>query len=261
MTAENTDGETAMLLTIVADLLVGSAAAPLRKALIDSGLGEDLSPVTGLERDLRQIAFAVGLRGTDPDKAPRIEALILDTLRNVAANGFDRELIEGTLHQIEFHGREMVRGTYPYGIVLMGRAYHTWLYDGDPLTDMNFPRTILRNPPESGRPIPPSSRTCVRQVVPGQSPSAPLRHGAEPDLPGGEGARDPRPDGPSAGLPLPGGTGTDPRRKPLAMKRFQEEPDPPEAAATLPKLADRRHLPRDRNDPHGPMRPSAASRS
>jgi Zn-dependent M16 (insulinase) family peptidase len=37
----------------------------------------------------------------------------------------------------------MVRGAYPYGIVLMGRAYHTWLYDGDPLTDLNFPRTIL----------------------------------------------------------------------------------------------------------------------
>ncbi len=71
MTVENTDAETTMLLAIVSDLLVGSAAAPLRKALIDSGLGEDLSPVTGLERDLKQIAFAVGLRGSEPDKAPR----------------------------------------------------------------------------------------------------------------------------------------------------------------------------------------------
>ena len=131
-----------MLLEIVSDLLVGSAASPLRKALIDSGQGEDLSPVTGLERDLKQIAFAVGLRGTDPDKAKRIETLILDTLEDVAAKGFDRDLIEGTLHQVEFHGREMVRGSYPYGIVLMGRAYHTWFYDGDPLTDVG----ILRDP-------------------------------------------------------------------------------------------------------------------
>jgi Zn-dependent M16 (insulinase) family peptidase len=62
MMSENTDHDTALLLQITAGALVGSAAGPLRKALIDSGLGEDLSPVTGLERDLKQIAFAVGSR-------------------------------------------------------------------------------------------------------------------------------------------------------------------------------------------------------
>ncbi len=142
MTAENTDAETAMLLDIVADLLVGSAASPLRKALIDSGLGEDLSPLTGLERDLQQIVFAVGLRGTDPDTAGRIEKIILSSLKDIHEKGFEKELIEGTLHQVEFHGREIVRRGFPYGIVLMGRAYHAWLYDGDPLRDMNFPRII-----------------------------------------------------------------------------------------------------------------------
>jgi hypothetical protein len=142
MTSENTDHDTALLLQIVAGALVGSAAGPLRKALIDSGLGEDLSPVTGLERDLRQIAFAVGLRGTESDKAVQIEALILETLQRVVTNGFDRELIEGTLHQVEFHGKEIQRGNFPYGITLMGRVFHTWLYDGDPLAGLNFPRLI-----------------------------------------------------------------------------------------------------------------------
>ncbi|MEN6320367.1 MAG: insulinase family protein [Syntrophaceae bacterium] len=142
MMAENTDYETAILLQITSGMLVGSAAGPLRKALIDSGLGEDMSPVTGVERDLKQIAFVVGLRGTDPDKSSRIETLVIDTLENLAKSGFDSDLIEGTLHQVEFHGKEIVRSTYPYGIVLMGRSYHTWLYDGDPLEGLNFPRII-----------------------------------------------------------------------------------------------------------------------
>ncbi len=142
MLSENTDHDTALLLQITAGALVGSAAGPLRKALIDSGLGEDLSPVTGLERDLKQIAFAVGLRGTEPQKAQQIEKLILDTLRRVAEDGFDRELIEGTLHQVEFQGKEIQRGTFPYGITLMGRVFHTWLYNGDPLAGLNFPRLI-----------------------------------------------------------------------------------------------------------------------
>ncbi|MGA2331420.1 MAG: insulinase family protein [Syntrophales bacterium] len=142
MMAESVEYETALLLQIVSGMLVGSAAGPLRKALIDSGLGEDLSPLTGVEPDLKQIAFVVGLRGTDPDKTQRIETLIIDTLKDIAKSGFDRALIEGTLHQVEFNGKEIVRSTYPYGIILMGRAYHTWLYDGDPLEGMNFPRAI-----------------------------------------------------------------------------------------------------------------------
>ena len=234
MTAENTDGEEAMLITIVADLLVGSAAAPLRKALIDSGLGEDLSPVTGLERDLRQIAFAVGLRGTDPDKAPRIEALIKETLETVAAAGFDRELIEGTLHQIEFHGREMVRGGYPYGIVLMGRAYHTWLYEGDPLTDMNFPRTIIeiRRKWEGD---PGLFQQVVRRwllenphrllSVMEPSPTLPEeREQADRERMARRKAR------------LTPAEAEEIRQETAVLKKFQTEPDTPEAVATLPKL-------------------------
>jgi Zn-dependent M16 (insulinase) family peptidase len=144
VTAENTTPEEVLLLTIAAHALVGTAAGPLRKALIDSGLGEDLSPVTGLESDLRQVVFAVGLRGTDPEKSGAIEGLVLKTLEGLAQKGFDRDLVEAALHQVEFHGKEIVRGGYPYGITLMGRVFHTWLYDGDPLTPLKFNLLIER---------------------------------------------------------------------------------------------------------------------
>ena len=73
MMTENTDYETVVLLEIISAMLVGSAAGPLRKALIDSGFGQDLSPITGLERDLKQLCFAVGLRGSEADRASKIE--------------------------------------------------------------------------------------------------------------------------------------------------------------------------------------------
>ncbi|MDA8124565.1 MAG: insulinase family protein [Deltaproteobacteria bacterium] len=234
LTAENTAGKTAMLLTIVADLLIGSAASPLRKALIDSGLGEDLSPVTGLEKDLRQIAFAVGLRGTDPEQAERIEALILDTLREVRTQGFDRDLIEGTLHQIEFHGREMVRNSYPYGIVLMGRAYHAWLYDGDPLTDLNFPAAILEI-----RRAWEADPTLFQQVL-GEwfldNPHRLLSVMEPSHTYQEEKEREMREQLARLQASLSTEAQEKIRAEAAAMKRFQEEPDPPEAAATLPKL-------------------------
>ncbi|HAJ27573.1 MAG TPA: hypothetical protein DCG53_10080 [Syntrophus sp. (in: bacteria)] len=139
---ENTDEETVILLQVISGVLVGSAAGALRKALIDSGLGQDLSPVTGFERDYKQVVFAVGLRGTEAQKGEAIESLILDTLARVVREGVDKELIEGTLHQIEFRGREIIRQNYPYGIVLMNRVFHTWMYDGDPLHSLNFPGLI-----------------------------------------------------------------------------------------------------------------------
>ncbi|MFA5322972.1 MAG: insulinase family protein [Smithella sp.] len=142
MVSDNTDYETSLVLEIISALLVGSAASPLRKALIDSGLGEDLSPVSGIEADLKQLMFCVGLRNTKNSDAQKIEQLIFDTLKNIVADGYDNELIEGVLHQVEFHGKEIVRGSYPYGISLMGNVFQTWLYDGDPLIGLDFPRTI-----------------------------------------------------------------------------------------------------------------------
>jgi len=82
MLSENTNHETSLMLEIISTLLVGSAASPLRKALIDSGLGEDLTPVSGIEADLKQLMFCAGLRNTQSQDAPKIEQLIFDTLRN-----------------------------------------------------------------------------------------------------------------------------------------------------------------------------------
>jgi len=140
--SENTDYKTSLFLEIISSLLVGSAASPLRKALIDSGFGEDLTPTSGLESELKQLMFCAGLRNTQTADAQKIEALILETMKNIADNGYDNELIEGVLHQVEFHGREIVRGSYPYAISLMGNVFQTWLYDGDPLIGLDFTKTI-----------------------------------------------------------------------------------------------------------------------
>jgi presequence protease len=142
MLSENTDYENSLIMEIISGLLTGSSASPLRKALIDSGLGEDLTPVSGIEGDLKQLLFAVGLRNTESAAAPEIEKLIFATLENIVSTGYDSELIEGILHQIEFHGKEIVRGSYPYGIALMGNVFQSWLYDGDPLIGLDFPVII-----------------------------------------------------------------------------------------------------------------------
>ncbi|GAB4409862.1 MAG: insulinase family protein [Anaerolineae bacterium] len=131
------DPETVLSLTILNHILIGTPASPLRKALIDSGLGEDLAGV-GLELDLYHSIFSTGLRGADPANADQIEALILQTLDDLAEQGIDREMIEASLNTVEFTLRENNTGRLPRGLVLGWRAIQSWLYGGDPLETLAF---------------------------------------------------------------------------------------------------------------------------
>jgi presequence protease len=123
---------------VLSEILVGSAGSPLRKALVDSGLGEDLSPVSGLETDLREMVFAVGLRGTDPVKEAAVQGLILDTLSSLAGKGLDPGLVQSMVNRVEFRNREIRGGGQPYALRLMGRCLRGWTHGLDPVDSLAF---------------------------------------------------------------------------------------------------------------------------
>ncbi len=127
------------LLTIelLADMLLGSAASPLQRALIDSGLGEDLSSSTGLETELKHAILSVGLRGTEQGKEDDLENLILETLEVVVEQGLSSDLVEGTLRRYEFRARE-IKGGGPFGLRLMRRSLRAWLHGGAPGSSLEF---------------------------------------------------------------------------------------------------------------------------
>jgi Zn-dependent M16 (insulinase) family peptidase len=122
-------------------ILLGMPGSPLRKALIESGLGEDLAGV-GLESDLIQPYFSTGLKGIAPENIDRAQNLITQTLRSLAVNGINRNDIDAALNTIEFALRENNTGSYPRGLVLMLRALNSWLYNLDPLALVAFERPL-----------------------------------------------------------------------------------------------------------------------
>ena len=134
---ENTDPALTMALSILSYALVSTPASPLRKALIDSGLGEDLTG-GGLSTSLRQMFFSVGLKGIAVGDVDRVEALILETLAGLAEAGIEKEMIEAAVNTIEFNLRENNTGRFPRGLSLALRALSTWLYDRDPLASLLF---------------------------------------------------------------------------------------------------------------------------
>ncbi len=139
---ETTDVNLGLSWEILAHILIGTPAAPLRKALIESGLGEDLAGI-GLENQLRQSYFSAGLKGVNPDQLNQVEALITHTLENIASEGLDARTVDAALNTIEFRLREMNTGNFPRGLAIMIRCLGTWLYDGDPFAPLAFEEQFL----------------------------------------------------------------------------------------------------------------------
>jgi len=138
------DAQRSLGLSILSYILIGTPASPLRKALIDSGLGEDLAGV-GLENDLRQMYFSTGMKGIriDGNDFDKVEELILETLRRLVQEGIDPETVTAALNTTEFRLRENNTGAFPRGLLLGLRSLSTWLYDGDPLAPLAFESPLL----------------------------------------------------------------------------------------------------------------------
>jgi len=143
MLGETTDVDANFALRILEYILLGMPASPLRKALIDSGFGEDLVG-GGLETELRQMCFSTGLKGIETDNAREVEDLILETLGTLSRSGIDPHTVAAALNTIEFRLRENNTGSFPRGLSLMLRSLTTWLYGGDPLALVAFDGPLER---------------------------------------------------------------------------------------------------------------------
>ncbi len=130
--------------SVLSDVLLGNPAAPLTQPLIDSGLGTSLADVGGYRDSYRQGAFAAGLKGLPLGQTDAVETLVLDTLRQIADEGLDPELIESSLHQFELSSREVSNAGFPYGLGVMFGMMGTWMYGGHPADALRLEPELTR---------------------------------------------------------------------------------------------------------------------
>jgi len=140
---EVTDAETILELEVLEHILIKTAASPLRKALIDSGIGENLAG-EGLDALKRQASFTVGLRGIKPTDGDKVETLVLSTLSKLAEEGIDPQMVEASLNTIEFQLREKNTGGFPRGLAAFIGVLQPWMHGGDPLEHLAFDEPLQR---------------------------------------------------------------------------------------------------------------------
>lgn len=115
------DLQTELALGFLDHLMLGTPAAPLKRALLESSLGEAIIG-GGIEDELRQPSFSIGLKGVAEADIPKVEELITETLKKLADEGFTDAAVEASINTIEFSLRENNTGSFPRGLSLMLRS-------------------------------------------------------------------------------------------------------------------------------------------
>lgn len=136
--SDSTDGDESIALAALTEALLGHDGSPLSRVLVDSHLGEDLAPASGLEGELRETVFTVGLRGVDANDADKVETLVLDTLRRLADEGIPAGEVEAALLSLEFSNREIRRSGGPFSLSWLRRSLRGWLHGAEPWETLLF---------------------------------------------------------------------------------------------------------------------------
>lgn len=118
---------------ILSDALIESEAAPIRQALIEAGLAEE---VEAIGSDGYYLDFGLVLKQFNPANKDKALAVIKETLTDLVANGINRDLLEGVINTREFAARQA--GGAMKGITYEIQMTMAWRYGMSPTEVLHF---------------------------------------------------------------------------------------------------------------------------
>ncbi|WP_300349652.1 insulinase family protein [Clostridium sp.] len=137
-----TEGELGLAFDVLAYLLTRSNAAPLKKALIDSKIGNAVSG--DFDNSSRQSTFSVLVKNAELNKEEEFKNIVMETLKKLVSEGIDKELIEASINRVEFELREGDFGSYPKGLIYYLKIMDSWLYEGNPFIHLEFEKNLKK---------------------------------------------------------------------------------------------------------------------
>lgn len=124
------DYEKICALSLISSVLCASNESPLKKAILDNKLGEDIS--FDVQDGIYQPFVEIDVINTDLEKENEIKDTIYNVLKDIVKNGIDKKELEATLNQREFKAKERDYGGMPKGLIFCLSSLDAWLYGGDP---------------------------------------------------------------------------------------------------------------------------------
>ena len=122
---------------VLCDVLSGSNDAPLKKAILDHELGEDVSLY--INDGVYQPWMQLRVHNTHESKFEKIEETIKNTIQSLMNTGLDKKQLHASINQLAFHLKEMRE---PQGLMRGINALESWLYNGDPMLYLSYDEAI-----------------------------------------------------------------------------------------------------------------------
>ncbi len=107
--------------------LLSAPGAPLKKALLDAGIGKDI--MGSYDNGVYQPIFSVISKNANMEQKEDFIRVIEETLRGIADNGIDQKALRAGINYYEFRFREADFGNYPRGLMYGLQLFDSWLYD------------------------------------------------------------------------------------------------------------------------------------
>ena len=107
--------------------LLSAPGAPLKKALMDAGIGKDI--MGSYDNGIYQPIFSVVAKNANAEQKEAFVKVIEDTLKDIVESGIDRKAMEAGIHYHEFRYREADFGSFPKGLEYGLQIFDSWLYD------------------------------------------------------------------------------------------------------------------------------------
>ncbi len=120
--------------------LLDAPGAPLKQALIDAGIGQDI--LGGYDNGILQPYFSVIAKNANKEQRGEFLAVVKGTLRKLADEGINRKSLKAGMNYFEFRYREADYGSAPKGLMYGLQCMDSWLYDGDPLMYLEYQETF-----------------------------------------------------------------------------------------------------------------------
>lgn len=107
--------------------LVSSPGAPVKQALIDAGIGDDV--YGSYDAGILQPVFSFVAKNANASQADEFESIIENTLREVVKTGINKEALLAGINSSEFKFREADFGQFPKGLLFGLNCLDSWLFD------------------------------------------------------------------------------------------------------------------------------------
>ena len=124
---------------VLCDVLAGSNDAPIKRAILTSGLGQDVT--MEVNDGVFQPWMTLRIHNMNDENASALRTLLTDTVKTLVTDGIPKNELTASINRLAFQMKDMHE---PQGLIRCLSALDSWLYGGDPMLFLSYDDAIVQ---------------------------------------------------------------------------------------------------------------------